>query len=126
MHILQGPSFMVTMMIGDPQDDVIIQFIPCSKNYYNCLFISSTSMIYFLCSLMFGNGGSNNNYISCSTSLLGGIPLFSWNTPLYAYKRLFKCCLFSLVHPYRDSFTFFVHFFVDFVLKKEIQASYFK
>jgi len=68
------------MMIGDPQGEVLGCMNPFSNNYYNYFFTSFFSSTDYLYSPMFGNVELSNNCISCSTSLLGGIPLGSWNT----------------------------------------------
>jgi len=75
------------MMVGDPQGEVIVQITTCSNIYYNCLFTSSASRIDYLYNPIFGIGESGKNCISLSTSLSGGIPLGSYNTPPYDWNN---------------------------------------
>jgi hypothetical protein len=77
IHIFEVPSFLGTMMIGDPQCMMLGRITHYSRSCCNCLFTSSTSKIGFLYNPIFGNGELDNNFVSCSTSLLGGIPLYS-------------------------------------------------
>jgi hypothetical protein len=93
-------------MIGEPLGEVLGQINPCSSSCCNGFFISSAPIIDYLYNLIFGNGDSGNNHALCSTSLLGGIPLCSWNTPLYVYNNSSNYCFCFLVHPFRDAFNF--------------------
>lgn len=92
------------MMMGGPHGDVIDLMTHYSSSCYNYSFTSLASITDYLYSLMFGNGNYGNSWISCSTSLLGGNPLVSEKTSIYAYKNSFSHFLYFLVHPSKDAF----------------------
>jgi hypothetical protein len=77
MHIFHVPSFFGINAIGEPHSDVLGLMAPCSNNSYNYLFTSSKYNMDYLYNPIFGKGKSESNCISCSTSLLGGIPFIS-------------------------------------------------
>ena len=91
------------MMIGDPQGEELGLITPCTST--NCFFTPFASKTTCLYSPIFDNGETSNNHITCYTSLLGGTPLGSWNTPLYACNNSTNSCFLSLVHPTKDAFT---------------------
>ena len=89
--------------MGDPHGDVLSRMTPCSSSCCNCFFTSLAFIIDYLYSQIFVNGESSNSWISCPTSLLGGIHLCSRNASLYAYNNSSNCCFCFLVHPSRDA-----------------------
>ena len=70
------------------------------------------------------NGVSDKSWILCLTSFLGGIPLGSWNTPLYSCSNSSNWCLFSLVHPSKDTFSLIDSLLDLFILRKVKHISY--
>jgi hypothetical protein len=103
-------------MIGNPQGEMLSQITPYSC--CNCFFTSFSSRTNFIYITIFGNGDSSNKCISCSTSLLGGIVLGSWKTPLYSCRKSSNLCFYSLVHPSRDFFALIDSSLIRFSLKK--------
>ena len=98
--------------MGEPHGGVIGHITPWSSSCCNFLFTLFSSITYFLYILLFGNGEFGNSWISCSTSLLSGIPLGSRNTPMYAYNNSSTEYICSLVHPSMDSFAL-IHSFTN-------------
>jgi hypothetical protein len=95
IHILEVSSFLGKIMMGDPQDEALDQIMPCSKHYCNYFFTAFASRLDFLYNSIFSKGESGNNWIMCSTFLFGGIPLGSWNTPLYSFRKSFDSMILS-------------------------------
>jgi hypothetical protein len=107
IHITQFPSFLGIIVIDAPQDEVLSWITSCFIGFYHCFFTLSTSRMDCLYSPMFGNGAYlGRNYISWSTSLLGGNHLVSLNTSLYSLKISSKWCFWS-------SMQLLDHFFVS-------------
>lgn len=115
MCIHKLPSLFGTIMICDPQGEVLGWIIPFSNSFYNYFFTSFTSRTNYLYNQIFENGDSRNGCISCPTSLLGGIPLGSWKNPLYACRNPSNCFCY-LVQPSRDAFIH-INSSLDFLLE---------
>jgi hypothetical protein len=71
-----------------------------SNNSCNCFFDAFEYSMHYLYSCMFGKVESDSNYISCSTSLLGGMPFRSYNASLFVCKDLpMVTFIFSYILP---------------------------
>lgn len=75
MHILQVLSLFGINKIREPRGYVLVLMDPFSKNPCNCFFTSYDYNMHYLYNPIFSKEELNNNYIPCSTSILGGIHL---------------------------------------------------
>ena len=116
-------------MVSIPKSDLVQSYVvnthppsPIFLGYYdNRRFTSKVSwsncyllkqflqlILCFFCfhSMIFDNGESNSSCISCSTFLLGGVPLGSQNTSMYVCKWFSNWCFYSLIHLSRYAFNY--------------------
>ena len=90
---------------GDGQGEVLGQTTTCSNSHWNFLFTYFSSGTDDMCIPIFDNGEFGSCCISCSTSLLRGISLVSWNTSMHVYEMLSNWHFCSLIRPSINEFT---------------------